>query len=67
MTLDGVVGDELELRGVAEAEGGAQLPAEIAGGGAEALHHFFFVLLVQGADINFCVAEVAGGVYEDEK
>ncbi len=61
--LDGVVGDELELRRVAQAQSGPQLPPEVPGGGAQAPHHLLLLGLVQGRDIDLRIAQVAGGVH----
>ena len=60
---DGVVRDEQELRGVAQIDAAAQLTAQEAGGGLEALHHFLFVFAVQGADIDPALAQVGGRVH----
>ena len=61
--VDGVVLHELELGGIAQVEGAAQLAAQIAGGGLEALDHFFHVALVQHADVDLAKAQVRGGLH----
>ena len=60
---NGVIGDELQLRGVAQIHPAAQLPAQEACGGLETLHQVLFVLAVQGADIDLTLAQVRGGVH----
>ena len=61
--LDGVVADELQLRGIAQLKGAAQLPAEETGGGFEALEDILFLGLVQDTDIDPGIAQVAGGIH----
>ena len=61
--VDGVIGLEHQLRGIAQGEGAAQLPAQVAAGGLEALDDFFHVALVQHAHIDLGVAQVRGGLH----
>ena len=60
---DGIVSDELKLRGVAKLQGVAQLPAQEAGSGLQSLQHIPFLILIQNTDINFGIAQVSGGVH----
>ena len=55
---DGVVLLPLELRRVAELQGGPQLPAEVAACGAEPLQSVSPLALVQGTDVNLGIAQV---------
>ena len=58
---DGIVSDELKLRGVAKLQGVAQLPAQEAGGGLQPLQHILFLIFIQNTDINFGIAQISGG------
>ena len=60
--VDGVVPDEGQLGGVAQVERAAQLPAQVAGGGLQALEHLLHVALIQHADIDLAELQVGGGV-----
>ena len=60
---DGVVGDELQLRRVAQLQGTAQFPAQEPGGGFETLEDLGFPCLVQRADIDPGIAQITGGIY----
>ena len=60
---DGVVHKELQLRGIAQVDAAAQLVAQIACGGLQALQKPLLVRAVQGADIDAGIAQIAGGVH----
>ena len=61
--VNGVVLHKLQLRGVTQLEGSAQLPPQVAPGGLQALDDLLHVALVQHADVNLRVAEIRGGVH----
>ena len=60
--LDGVIRQELQLRGIAEPQRGSQLPAQVSRSGFQPFHHFLFLGFIQGADINSGIAEVVCGI-----
>ena len=56
--LDGVIGNKLQLRRVAQAQSRAQLTAEIAGGTLESLDNIPFLRLIKHTDKNAGIAQI---------